>query len=81
MAGLLVRAAVVSDRTGVLVAAGVVALLGLLVLGELSTRRTRSTRRTAEEGGPATDRVGAQLVTGVVVLTACAALVTELQLH
>lgn len=78
VAGLLTRAAVVRGSVAAVVPAALVALLGLLVFGRLVTRRDRSARTAAEQGGPGADRRSARAITAVVVLTATAALVTEL---
>lgn len=81
VAGLITRAAAVSDDPLLLVPATVVALAALWVLGGLTRRRQRSAQAAADAGGAGVDRAGVRAGTALVVLTAVAALVAEVLLR
>ena len=78
VAALLVRTAVVRDQPLLALPAGLVALVGLTLLGVLAPRRARSVRQAAETAGPGADRTSVRWATGLVVLTAVAALAVDL---
>jgi putative membrane protein len=73
VAGLLAHRALISGRTAFLVAAGVAALMGLLVLGRLGPARYRELTAGVAAGTRvvAPRRLG--VLTGMVVLTAVVA--------
>jgi putative membrane protein len=73
VAGLLAHAALVSGRGLLVVLAGVVALLGLTVLGRLAPQRYRRVRRAADDGADVAAARPVAAVTGLVVVTAAAA--------
>lgn len=78
VAGLLVRTAAVRDEPLLALPAGLVALVGLALLGVLAPRRSRSVRHAAETAGPGADPSSVRWATGLVVLTAVVALVVDL---
>jgi putative membrane protein len=78
VAGLLGHAAVDKDSPVALAVAGVVALLGLGVLGGLAPVRYRRVRRQLSAGSGVTARGLPAAVTGAVVLSALAAAVALL---
>jgi putative membrane protein len=71
--GLVAHAALMSGRASLVVLAGVVALLGLVVLGALAPLRYRQVRRSVAEGTGAVAGRTIAVVTGLVLLTAAAA--------
>ena len=81
VAALLTRAAAVAGDPLLVLPAGVVAIAGVAVLGVLTPRRSRATRRAAEggAGGPAPGAAAA--CTGLVVLAALCGLASELLLR
>jgi putative membrane protein len=78
VAGLLGHRALHTESSVLLVAAGVVALLGLAVLGALAPLRYRQVRAWVERGRAVCDPWVARAVTATVLLTAVAAAVAVL---
>jgi putative membrane protein len=72
VAGLVAHSAVRSSQPGLLVLAGVAALLGLGVLGGLAPVRYRQIRRRLETGDDLSAPRLVALVTGAIVLVAAA---------
>ncbi|MGY1846527.1 MULTISPECIES: DUF202 domain-containing protein [unclassified Blastococcus] len=78
VAGLVAHRAVGAERPALLVAGGVTALLGLLLLGALAPARYRQVRRRVADGGRVSSPALARAATATVVLTALAAAVAVL---
>jgi putative membrane protein len=81
VAALLGHGALEHRRPALLVIAGVVALLGLGVLGGLAPSRYRRLRGTADGGAAGSRPVAAAAAAGVVCLTAVAAVAGVLSLR
>ncbi|RZU34367.1 DUF202 domain-containing protein [Blastococcus saxobsidens] len=73
VAGLVAHRAVGTARPALLVAAGITALLGLLMLGRLAPARYRQVCRRVAENRAVSDPTPARVATAGVVLAAVAA--------